>query len=337
MNTQTGMTDSRVASMKKWWTGLQSSTLFPALVVLMLTVVANIVLQPIFFRFNIMRSNLMTFTPLILIAMAQGVIMLSGAIDLSVGATITLINVVMASLMTDGSGNILLTSIMAIALGIGLSVFNGLFISLLHLPAMMVTFATAAIWRGLSLMIMPQPGGYISPNFYRLYQVNLFGFLPAPLFLLAAAGLMWAVARRRRFYRHLYAVGGLEANAWSSGVPVTKIKLTAYALSGALSGLAALAVTAQAASGDANLAHAYTLSSVAACVIGGISLGGGKGKLGGALVGGLIFGFLTNVIFFARIPSLYQDLIKGLIIIFALAAGVLPQLLKKSKWIRRTV
>lgn len=330
-------TMERMASrFRQIWVRIQSSSVFPALMVLFITLLANIVLQPIFFRFNIVRSNLMTFTPLVLIAMAQGVIMLSGAIDLSIGATITLINVVMASVMTDSSGSIGLAALLAILLGIALSVFNGLFISLLRLPAMMVTFATAAVWRGLSLIIMPQPGGYVPPDFYRLYQANLLGFLPAPLLLLAAAGILWNILRKRRFYRHLYAVGGLEANAWSSGIPVMRVKITAFAVSGALSGLAALAVTAQAASGDANLAHAYTLPSIAACVIGGISLGGGKGRLVGALVGGLVFGFLTNVIFFAHIPSLYQDLIKGMIIIVALAAGVLPMIFKNRIKFRRS-
>ena len=336
MSMQSRTPKYRLAALGRSMIPLTRSSVFPAFMVLCATVAANMLLQPTFFRFHILRSNLMTFTPLLLIAMAQGIIMLSGSIDLSAGATITLLNVVMASLMTDGSASILGTALLAVVLGVALSLFNGLFIGLLRLPAMMVTFAAAAIWRGLSLMIMPQPGGYVSPNFYRLYQANLLGFLPAPLLLLGIAGLMWFLIRRRRLYRHLYAVGGLEANAWSSGIPVTRVKLSAFVLSGVLYGLAALSVTAQAASGDANLAHAYTLPSVAACVIGGISLGGGKGKLAGAIVGGLIFGFLTNVIFFARIPSLYQDLIKGLIIIIALGAGTLPQLLRKGVRIGRT-
>ena len=336
MNKKTSIIESRFADWGIRMAPLTRSSVFPAVAVLCATLAANMLLQPTFFRFHILRSNLMTFTPLLLIAMAQGIIMLSGAIDLSAGATITFLNVVMASLMTDGAGNIMGTTLLAIVLGVVLSLFSGMFVCLLRLPAMMVTFAAAAIWRGLSLMIMPQPGGYVSPNFYRLYQANLLGFIPVPLLLLGIAGLMWFLVRRRRLYRHLYAVGGLEASAWSSGVPVTRVRLTAFVLSGALYGLAALSVTAQAASGDANLAHAYTLPSVAACVIGGISLGGGKGKLAGAVVGGLIFGFLTNVIFFARIPSLYQDLIKGLIIIIALGAGTLPQLLRKRARIGRT-
>lgn len=314
--------------MKAMTLKFKNSTMLPGIIVFFLVVVGtNIILQPTFFKPVIMKSNLLTFTPLILIAMAQGIIILSGAVDLSIGAGITLINVIMASLMTDSIGSILIAVVVAFILGLVINLINAVCIAYFKLPAMVSTFATASIWYGLALMIMPQPGGYVPSVYYRLYQKNLLMFIPVPLIIIGIALLFWVFIKKRSLYRHIIAVGNNESNAYSNGIKVMKVKLMAFMISGVFfMALAAIVVTAQVASGDANLGTAFTLPSVAAGVIGGISLQGGRGKLEGAIIGAIILGLLTNVIFFANIPSLYQELIKGTIIILALAIGVIPSI-----------
>ncbi len=312
--------------MKQLFQRLKGSTMLPGLIVFTIVVVSNILLQPTFFKGNIIRSNMLTFTPLILIAMAQAVIILSGAVDLSIGAGITLINVVMATVMTDNLGSIWLAIFLAIIVSLLINLFNGVCIALFKLPAMVATFATASIWYGLSLMIMPQPGGYVPSFFYRLYQKSILGFIPVTLVIVVFAVSIWLVIKQRKIYRYIIAVGNNETNAYSNGISVNKVKLKAFIISSIFMAMAGIVVTAQVASGDANLGNAFTLPSVAACVIGGISLQGGKGKLEGAIFGAIILGLLTNVIFFANIPSLYQELIKGIIIIAALAIGVIPSI-----------
>lgn len=308
---------------------ITGNVLFPSTIVLIAVFILNLLLQNNFLSYTVFKSNLMTFSPLILISMAQAIIILTGSIDMSIGASVTVINVFLASVMTDSPGNILSVSLLALLIGGTISLVNGLFITYLELPSMIVTFATSAILRGLALIIMPQPGGYIAPTFYRLYLSSIWGIIPAPAILLVVSFLFWLMVKRRKIYRHIYAVGGNSTNAWSSGISIHKTKLTAFFFSGILSAIAGLAVTAQAASGDASLAHTYTLPSIAACVIGGISLQGGRGRITGAIMGALILSFLTNVIYFAKIPSLYQDLIKGVIILAALTIGVIPVLQRK--------
>ncbi len=312
--------------MKAMTLKFKNSTMLPGIIVFLVVVGTNIILQPTFFKPVIMKSNLLTFTPLILIAMAQGIIILSGAVDLSIGAGITLINVIMASLMTDSIGSILIAVVVAFILGLVINLINAVCIAYFKLPAMVSTFATASIWYGLALMIMPQPGGYVPSVYYRLYQKNLLMFIPVPLIIIGIALLFWVFIKKRSLYRHIIAVGNNESNAYSNGIKVMKVKLMAFMISGVFMALAAIVVTAQVASGDANLGTAFTLPSVAAGVIGGISLQGGRGKLEGAIIGAIILGLLTNVIFFANIPSLYQELIKGTIIILALAIGVIPSI-----------
>lgn len=301
----------------------------PGLIVLLIVLIMNIVLQDNFFKYPVVKSNLMTFAPLILAAMAQGVIILTGEIDLSLGAAITLINVIAARLMTDSTVNIIGVSLLCIGLGIMLCLLNGFLITYFKLPSMVATFALSTIWFGISLMIMPQPGGYIPAKFYRAYMGSFFGFITVALVIIVLALIIWSIVERRKIFRYIYAVGGNKENAFASGINILKAKLMGYAIAGVFLGVASLTMTAQAATGDASLGTAFTLNSIAACVIGGISLSGGKGKLQGAVFGALTLGLLTNVIFFARVPSLYQELIKGMIIIIALTIGVLPTLRNK--------
>lgn len=318
-----------LGSLKNELKKMTSSTLVPVITVFVIVILINMALQPHFFKYSLFRSNMLTFTPLILVAMAQGIIILVGGIDLSIGAAITLINVIMARLMNDQPIVILSVVLLSIILGVVICLTNGFFIAVLKLPSMVATFAAATIWYGLALIIMPQPGGYIPPIYYRLYLKDIFGFIPFSIIIIFVAIGIWILVKKSRLFRYIYAVGGHEKNAYASGINTIKVKLIAFGIAGVLMGIAALTITAQAATGDANLAHSFTLASVAACVIGGISLQGGKGKLVGAMLGAIIFGLLTNVIFLAKIPSLYQDLIEGLIIILALMIGVIPSILHK--------
>ena len=137
---------------------------------------------------------------------------------------------------------------------------------------------------------------------------------------------IWYFFKKRSLYRYIYAAGGNEAAAAANGIDTALIKVLAFILSSVIMFIAAVTVTAQTASGDAHVGLVFTLSSVAAAVIGGISLQGGKGTLAGAAMGACTMGLLINVIYFANISSLYQELIKGLIIIFALGLAVLPRL-----------
>jgi ribose transport system permease protein len=296
---------------------------FSTFVVLVLMMILNVILQPGFFSPDVLKSNLSTFTPLILVSMAQAVIILVGGIDLSVGASIALINVVMASIMKDTAGSVAFALLLGIGVSMIIGAVNGVAFGVLRLPPMVATFATSAIWYGISLFIMPQPGGYVPDFFYGIYQKDVLGFLPVSLLILVFVFLIWAFIKRRKLYRYFYAVGGSEESAAASGINTAWVKVAAFVISGVFIAVASIVVTAQTASGDAHVGQAFTLNSIAAAVIGGISLKGGKGSLIGSAMGACVLGLLINVIFFANISSTYQEFIKG-IIIAALAFAVLP-------------
>lgn len=304
---------------------------FPGFIVLVLLVIINASLQPNFFSYSTVKSNFMTFTPLILISMAQGIVILSGNLDLSVGAGMSLVTCIMASLLTDSILNVVLVVILGIAVAIALGVFNGMLAGHVGLPSLISTFATNAIFFGLAMTIMPLPGGYVPKFFYRWYRGDVLKILPVPIFILLIGIGLWLLIKRTAAYRYIYAVGGNEEGAYSSGIKVSNIKLTAYIFAGIFLALAAICLLLSTATGDPRAGNSYTLNSVAAVVIGGISLKGGKGSIGGAIIGAIILGLLINIIFFAQVSSLYQGFARGLIIVISLSLAVIPKLREESR------
>jgi ribose transport system permease protein len=304
---------------------LQDSS-FPSFAMLALLIAVNAVLQPNFFSYQVFRLNLVTFAPLILVSLAQATVILSGAVDLSLGPTISLVTVVMASLMGTTPLSIVGTILAGIGVALVLSMFNGVFIGTIGPPPLIMTFATATVWFGIALLIMPTPGGHIAEAYYTLYTKSIAGFLPVPGVVLLVAFAVCLLLGRTRAFRHLYAVGGSERAARASGINVTRTKIFAFFVSGIFIALAALCVVANTATGDARSGASFTMNSVAAAVIGGIAFSGGKGNYAGAAMGGIILGLLINIIYFANITSFYQEFMKGVIIIVALLFGAVPRL-----------
>jgi len=299
---------------------------FPSFIMLVLLVIVNSILQPGFFSFQVFRINFMTFTPLILVSLAQATVLLVGAVDLSIGAGISLVTVVMASLMRDSTLSIVLVAALGVALAIFLSFFNGFFFATIGPPPLITTFATSTMWFGIALLILPTPGGHIAEAYYTIYGRTLAGFLPVPVLVLLVAIALCLLLGRLRAFRHLYAVGGNERAARASGIRVVGTKIFAFLVSGVFTAMAALCLVGQTATGDARSGQGFTLNSVAAAVIGGIAFSGGKGNFVGAVIGGIILGLLINIIYFANITSFYQEFMKGVIIIVALLFGAVPRL-----------
>lgn len=304
---------------------------FPAFIVLVLLVVINASLQPTFFTYATVKSNFMTFTPLILVSMAQGIIILSGNLDLSVGANMSLITCVMAALLTDSIWMMILVIFIGIAVALLATAFNGTFAGHIGLPPLISTFASNAIFFGLAMTIMPLPGGYVPRFFWRWYRGDVLRIIPVPIFILLIGIAIWIIVKRTAVYRYIYAVGGNEEGAYSSGIKVSNVKLMAYIIAGIFIGLAGISLLLSTAIGDPRAGLSYTLNSVAAVVIGGISLKGGKGSVGGAMVGAIILGLLINIIFFAQISSLYQGFARGLIIVLSLSLAAIPKIREESR------
>jgi ribose transport system permease protein len=292
--------------------------------VLLVLIVVNLILQPTLFTREILTSNLMSFAPLIFAALAQGIIILSGSVDMSIGAVMSFYTIVSASTMSDS--NVGWIVLLGLAISVGIGAFNGLLTGTLRLPPFITTFATSGIVLGVTIIIMPVPGGYVPRFFYKIYRGALLGIIPMPLAFLLAGLLIWAVVSRTVFYRHLYAIGGAQRSAYASGIHVPRVRFLAHLFAGVFVGLGGMCLLMLTAAGEYRSGLTYSLNSIAAVVIGGVAMSGGRGNIWGAIIGALILGLLNNILFFANIPSFYQTFFRGIIVILSLALGALTRL-----------
>ncbi|MBN1835050.1 MAG: ABC transporter permease [Spirochaetales bacterium] len=300
---------------------------FAGFLVMLVLLVLNAVLQPKFFSYRAIKSNFSAFTPLILASIAQGIIIISGSLDLSLGTAISLFSVCTAYIMTDT--NVFPVLVLGVAIVVAASgLLNGFAIGRLGMPPLITTFATSAIFLGIAMTILPVAGGYVPKFFYRVYRADVLGFIPFPLLMLILGILIWVFFSRTRVYRYIYAIGGNEEAAYASGIKVARIRLFAHLIASVFIAMASLCVLMITATGEWRNGLGYNLNSVAAVVIGGVALTGGKGSVLGAIFGALALGLLNNVLFFAQLSSYWQVFYRGLIIVLSLGLGAIPVLLK---------
>lgn len=264
------------------------------------------------------------------LSVGMTLVILSGGIDLSVGAILGLAGAVAAGVLKHGlavpgtelwlefttSGAILT----GIAVGGAAGWANGFAITRFRLPPFVATLGMLSIARGLTML---WTGGFpitgLGDSFGHLGTGAFLG-MPLPVWImLALTALFVVVTKRTRFGRHLYAVGGNERAARLTGLNVGRIKLAVYTLAGALAGVAGLIVTARLDSAQPNAGLGYELDSIAAVVIGGTSLSGGRGSVTGTVLGCLIIGVLNNGLFLLNVSPFWQQVIKGVVILIAVA------------------
>lgn len=295
------------------------------LAVFLALAIVNWSLQASFIEPSVLRSNLTTVLPLILVALGQTYVILGGDIDLSVGSIVALANVVTVSAIAALGGG---TGAILAGLGAGLcaailaGLVNGLLVAGLRLQPIVTTFATGILFAGAAIWVLPQAGLPVPDAYWMTYSGDILG-LPTVLLILGLAGLLAFLLSRTVFHAHLLGVGGNRPGAFQTGLRVVPLRIGAYVLSGFFAGLAALCLTGETASGDPLLGTTLALSAISAVVLGGTALSGGQGSAAGSVIGALVLGLIGNVIFFAGLPFEYQTLVQGLIVLAALAGGVL--------------
>lgn len=297
----------------------------PALLIALVLLALNGLYQPRSVSFIGITGLVKTYLALIMLATAQTYVVYAGDIDLSVGAIVSLVNVVIVVMMEKmgGSG----FSVVA-ALGVGLltglacGIVNGIVVAALRLQAIVATFATSIFFTGLALYVMPVAGTPAPAAFWRTYGGRFFE-IPFVFYAAVVLAIVLYLLARTRMSTQLLAVGDDAQAAFQSGLPVTRIRIQGYALCGLFAALAAFCITGDTASGDPLVGGKMTLFSVAAVVLGGSALSGGFGTVVGSIIGALIIGLINSLVFFVGTPSEWQNLVQGLAILVALMAGVL--------------
>ena len=261
---------------------------------------------------------------LALVAMAQTFPVLTSGLDLSVGMIFVLTNCIASALLSGPPGMIAAATLAVLLSGLVCGAINGVLVVYGRLQPIIATLATGAVYQGLALIIRPVPGGSVEPTLARAWTTQVFGVIPTTLVILFAVVLVvWVPFQLSTTGRGCYAIGSSESAAYMTGIAVRRSRLAAYVLSGLLAAVGGLLLTAMTLSGDASAASGgiYTLSSIAAVVIGGTSLMGGVGGAVGSIFGAFVLREVGDLLFVFDIQPLVQPFIQGLILLAAVSLG----------------
>jgi ribose transport system permease protein len=266
--------------------------------------------------------------PLALAAVAQAVVVISGGIDLSTGSMMALASVVSASLMMGQSGEFgVAVALGVLLLGLLLGAVNGGLVVLTRVPDIVVTLAMSFVWAGCALLVLRTPGGGAA-QWLRDLVLGSIGneWIPkAAVVLIVIVAVIWSPIRRSRLGLSLYATGSNQLAAFRSGVSIGRTKLIAYALGGLFSALAGLSLTASTGIGTP-VPGPYTLLSVAAVVLGGVSLAGGRGGVVGPIVAVMVLSLIRTDMTFLGMNTNLATVAQGVILIGVVMFGTLIQI-----------
>ncbi len=293
-----------------------------ALILLVLSLVINLILQPNMFAKETLNSNMRVFLPIILMAIGQAIVILGGGIDISVGGIVSIVNTVLATRVgLQGSPEEMWKYIfVSLLIGLLAGAINGFFIAYLRLQPIITTYATSFLYAGLALFILPNPGGGIPASIAALYRDSTPLNLPLAFYVVAIFLLLWLYISSMRYGRFLFALGGKREAAYETAVPVTMVQFSTYVISGLMAAFSGIAITMLSGSGNGEIGGPMTLNSITAVVIGGNAMSGGVGGVTGPVMGAITLGIIQNIISFANINTWWETLIKATIIVVALAA-----------------
>lgn len=278
---------------------------------------------PAFSSFDF-QSLVIAALPLAFAAMAQSVIVISGGIDLSVGAQMALTNCIAARLMEGhGMGTAVLICVAVVAIGMAIGALTGAVIVGSGVPDIVVTLASSFIWAGVALLVLSTPGGGSPMQFQELSTFSdLWEWFPNGLVILAVVfAVIWLPLRRARLGLAIYAVGSNREAAYLSGVKVGSTRIWAYTLGGLFAAIGGLSLTATTGIGSPLSGELYTLNSVAAVVLGGVALVGGKGGLIGPIIAAFVVSIVVAILVFWGVDSNYAQVIQGALMVLVVMIG----------------
>lgn len=245
------------------------------------------------------------------------VIILSG-IDLSVGSIIALSGCVAAGCVSRYGLNIPVAIIAGLIIGLIIGMFNGLVISLTDIPPFIVTLATMNIAKGLAYVYTGGSPVRVVTKAWQFLGAGYIGKVPVPVVILFGVLVITSlIMNNTKMGRHIYAVGGNVQAASFSGINVAKVKFFVHSFSGLMAGLAGVVLASRMYSGQPTAGDGAEMDAIAAVVVGGTSMAGGTGTIGGTIIGGLIIGVLNNGLNLLNVNSFWQYVVKGAVILLA--------------------
>jgi len=279
---------------------------------------------------SVAQLNLTTLEAfsLILVTVGQTIVILSGGLDLSVGGVINLTTVLAATQFGRGGAHMVVWILLLLLLGLAIGAVNGAVVRRLRMQPFVVTLATWSILSGVSLLILPTPGGQIPASWLSFGNMTV-GGLSIWVMGLAGIAVFWVSFTRRPLGRAIKALGSNSEAAYLAGVRVAPTVVGAYALCGLFAAACGLFLTTQTGGGSPIIGNDFVLPSVAATAIGGTRLTGGFASLAGAIAGAYVLTVINDVVFTFGIPQAWSIVLSGLLLVMAVFLGELRGLLHR--------
>ncbi|MCP1110798.1 ribose transport system permease protein [Lachnospiraceae bacterium PF1-21] len=290
------------------------------LLVMLLIGVVLTFLTPNFLTSSNIISVLRQISNNIFLAIGMTLVIILGGIDLSVGSIVAMSGTLTVGFIVTNHIPIGLAIIIGLLLGTLVGLFNGVIISVFKVPAFIVTLATMNIAKGVAYIYSGGRSTRITSEVYSMLGTGyLFGIIPLPVVYMIALIIIFSIIlNKTKFGTYVYAVGGNRESARLSGVPIKKVEMLVFTISGFLAAFAGIILSSRMYSGQPKAGDGYEMDAIAACVLGGISMSGGTGSLSGTVIGAIVIGIISNGLNLIGVSSFWQLLVKGLIILIAI-------------------
>jgi ribose transport system permease protein len=275
-------------------------------------------LSPVFLTPNNLRTVLLQISTNTYIALGMTLVMILGGIDLSVGSIVAMCGTLTVGFMVLNHLPIWPAVMLGLGMGTAIGFLNGLIVAFFRIPSFIVTLGMLNVARGVAYVYS---GGrstrMMSPAFTNIGSGYLWVFPLPVLYMVALIVIFVVVLNRTKFGTYIYAIGGNRESARLSGVPIKKVEILTFTISGALAAFAAIVLSARMFSGQPSVGVGYELDAIAACVLGGVSMAGGIGRVSGTVFGAIVIGIISNGLNLINVSSFWQLIVKGIIILIA--------------------
>lgn len=304
---------------------------FPSLLLFVVFLAINGIItggfSPYFFR-----SFISTNAAAICVAIGVTATILVAGTDISLGSIVSLVNVVIVTLCERGY-SVPSAAVTALLCAVLCGMVNGFIVGVMRVNPLLTTFATSTAFGGIALWILPYPGGYIDYSFGDWYLGDMLGFIPTPLFLIILLIVIWTAFMKLPYGLHLYALGKDVKKAYASGMNVNFLRFFVHTFAGLAAGVAGICISANTCAGSPVVGASMSMNSIAAAVIGGVSLNGGIGNIWGGIFGACFLSILISIVVSANFSSVVQSFLQGIILL----AGVVFSVIAADKELKAKI
>lgn len=289
------------------------------ILVLLAMVVLLSLLSPVFLTTNNIISLVQQITINMFIALAMSLVIITGGIDLSVGSIVALSSTITVGLIVNNGIPLFIAILIGLVIGVITGLLNGVIITKFKLPPFIVTLATMNVVRGIAYIYSGGSSIRITgDSFTNLGTSQLFGVLPIPILYMIVFIILFSILlSKSKFGTYIYAIGGNREAARLSGINTLKTEIIVYTIAGFMAAFAGIVLAARMYSGQPSVGQGYEMDAIAASVLGGVSMAGGKGNISGTVFGAIVIGIVSNGLNLLGISSFWQLVVMGIIILAA--------------------